>query len=118
MFDLFCQSDNDSDIDEEDPDDNGKILPDSLVCVDTDVKYKSPRKAKLDQIRKVESADLCRTKCSETKDCLYWTWFQKRKQKICSLYSRVKNTGFRKKKNKAVSGTMLNGCNPKGLQAR
>ena len=29
----------------------------------------------------------------------------------CKLMSGIKTTGFRKKKNNAVSGTMLNGCN-------
>ena len=62
------------------------------------------------KIKKVNSADLCRTKCSETDGCLYWIWIQKRKKTQCKLMSGIKTTGFRKKKNNAVSGTMLNGC--------
>jgi len=113
LFDLFCQTDNDFDIDEDDSGDNGKILPDELNCIDDKVKYRAPKKKKLDKIQKVQSADACRIKCSETRNCLYWTWIQKRQKNSCSLYSRVKNTGFRRQNIKAVSGTMLNGCNPK-----
>ena len=50
--------------------------------------------------------------CAETDECLFWTFLQKRKRKICKLKAGVLNTGWRRKKDNAVSGTMLNGCNP------
>ena len=56
--------------------------------------------------------DLCREICSETDGCLYWTWLQKARKNVCKLKSNVINTGFRRQQNNAVSGTMLNGCNP------
>ena len=59
--------------------------------------------------------DLCRQICSETDGCLYWTWQLRAKNgrnKVCKLKSGILETGFRRQRNNAVSGTMLNGCNP------
>ena len=59
--------------------------------------------------------DLCRQICSETDGCLYWTWLLRAKNgrnKVCKLKSGILDTGFRRQRNNAVSGTMLNGCNP------
>ena len=59
--------------------------------------------------------DLCRQICSETDGCLYWTWQLRAKNgqnKVCKLKSGILDTGFRRQRNNAVSGTMLNGCNP------
>ena len=111
LFDLLCQNATDSHTDAYEIEENSNILPDELKCVDQGVKYKSPKKHELAKIKNLNSADLCRTKCSETDGCLYWTWIQKRKKMQCKLMSGIKTTGFRKKKNNAVSGMMLNGCN-------
>jgi V8-like Glu-specific endopeptidase len=112
-FDLFCKflefpNDNTQD------NNNKNILPDLLDCVDDGVRYKEKgKKHLLDRITGIASAELCRKKCSNTNGCKYWTWMPKRNKKICKLMKKVKNTGFRRQENKAVSGTMLKGCNPK-----
>ena len=110
LFDLLCQNATDSLTDAYEIEENSNILPDELKCVDPGVKYRSPKEHELAKIKNLNSADLCRTKCSETDGCLYWTWIQKRKKMQCKLMSGIKTTGFRKKKNTAVSGTMLNEC--------
>merc|ERR1711971_595941 len=99
-----------------DPDfDSDKILPDLLQCIDTGVKYKTPKKDRINNVFQVETANLCRQICSETDGCLYWTWLLRAKNgqnKVCKLKSGILDTGFRRQRNNAVSGTMLNGCNP------
>ncbi len=113
-------------------DDGGPFLPDELRCVDNGVVYKSNSKLlalsgdcfpgcnyslyitgngndKLNTIFNVESAQMCREFCSENSECFYWTWINKRNRK-CVLKRGIKNSRFRKQKNKAVSGTMLNNC--------
>jgi len=67
-------------------------------CIDTGVKYKSKPSGKLQKINDVETADLCREICSETDGCLYWTWIEKARKKVCRLKSNVINTGFRRQK--------------------
>ena len=103
LFKPLCQKDKGTEI-------STDILPDILKCVDNDVKYKSEEIDKLEKIQNVESAEICRKKCSETNRCLYWTWINKKNKKVCKLKSGVLNTGFRRQKNGAVSGTMLNEC--------
>jgi len=114
-YDLFCkflEFPNDQDT-------NDKILPDLLDCVDIGVKYKEKKKKHiLGKINKIASAELCRQKCSDTDGCRYWTWIPKKKKKVCTLIKKIKNTGFRQKKDKAVSGTMIKGCDPKGPNKR
>jgi len=92
-------------------DNNDIILPDLLQCVDNGVKYKSRPRDKLQKIKNIESADLCRQICSETDGCRYWTWIQKPRKTVCRLRADIIKSGFRRKKNNAVSGTLLNGCN-------
>ena len=112
-FELFCKF-LEFPTDDNDKNTNKNILPDLLDCVDDGVKYKEKKKKHILGSSRVANADLCRTKCSETDGCLYWTWIKKKKKTTCTLISKLKNTGFRRQKNKAVSGTMLKGCNPKG----
>ena len=112
-FELFCKF-LEFPTDDNDKNTNKNILPDLLDCVDDGVKYKEKKKKHILGSSRVANADLCRTKCSETDGCLYWTWIKKKKKTTCTLISKLKTTGFRRQKNKAVSGTMLKGCNPKG----
>ena len=114
VFDLFSCNKR-SEIPDDDDDNTNNILPDLLDCVDEGVKYKGKKNPKhtIDTINNVASADECRTKCSETNDCLYWTWIGGKNKKTCTLMKKIKITNYRRKKKKAVSGTLLNGCNPK-----
>ncbi len=91
-------------------DDKGNLLPDQISCLDNGVKYLTGSKGnKLQTIFNVESAQTCREYCSENRECLYWTWVNKKNRK-CNLKRAIKSSGFRKQKRKATSGTMLNGC--------
>lgn len=104
--------DNDDDDygDEDDYDD--EFPPDnSAKCVDQGVVYKSFPKDKITTIFNVDSHELCRKHCAENSQCRYWTW-KNRRNKKCSLKSAVRPSGFRKRRNNAVSGTVLNNCRP------
>ena len=113
IYNLLCQKGHDFQF--ENNDGQNRILPDEFKCIDFGVKYKSPKRHQLEKIKRVGSADLCRKKCSETDGCLFWTWLEKRRKNICKLKSGVKNTGFRREKDNAVSGSMLGDCSTKEL---
>jgi hypothetical protein len=93
-------------------DDDSTILEDSLKCIDNGVTYKTNPNQRINTIRQVESAELCRELCAENTECLYWTWVNKRNNKKCKLKAGILTTGFRRQRSKAVSGTMLNNCRP------
>ena len=73
------------------------------------VAYISRKSDKLGKQQNVDSPHSCQEICAETPNCLYWTWLEKKKRKkvkqICKLRSGVRKSGFRRQKDKAVSGT-------------
>jgi len=73
------------------------------------VAYISRKSDKLGKQQNVDSPHSCQEICAETTNCLYWTWLEKKKRKkvkqICKLRSGVRKSGFRRQKDKAVSGT-------------
>ena len=72
------------------------------------VAYISRKSDKLGKQQNVDSPHSCQEICAETPNCLYWTWLEKKKRKkvkqICKLRSGVRKSGFRRQKDKAVSG--------------
>ena len=72
----------------------------------------SRKSDKLGKQQNVDSPHSCQEICAETPNCLYWTWLEKKKRKkvkqICKLRSGVRKSGFRRQKDKAVSGTYTN----------
>ena len=89
-------------------------MPDKTDCFDEGVTYKSARRDKLTTIHKVETAELCKEMCEDNDECNYWTWLRNRRgNNKCKLKSGILRSGFRRQKNRATSGTLLNGCSTK-----
>ena len=104
------QDEYDQDYDDYDDD----KLPDQTDCFDEGVTYKSAKRDKLNTIHRVESAELCKEYCEDNEECTYWTWLRKRNgNNKCRLKSGILRNGFRRQKNRATSGTLLNGCSEK-----
>ena len=100
--------------DEYDDYDDDYDLPDKTDCFDEGVTYKSARRDKLTTIHKVETAELCKEMCEDNDECNYWTWLRNRRgNNKCKLKSGILRSGFRRQKNRATSGTLLNGCSTK-----
>jgi hypothetical protein len=105
QFNLFCNTTSGFPSENPDTNTNAKILPDLIdICEDDGVRYLEKNKSNRDKINGISSAKICKTKCSQTKGCHYWSWNSDKNS--CKLIKKVKNTGFRKQKDNAVSGSM------------
>jgi len=89
-----------------------RAFSNALLCFDSGIAYLSNKRQKLGKQENVDSPNDCKKICSETTSCLYWTWIRRKRKSICKLASGVRKNNFRRKKNRAVAGTLLNGCNP------
>ena len=71
------------------------------------VAYASRKKDRIGKQKDVETPHACQEICAETPNCLYWTWIEKKKRKgkkVCKLRAGVRESGFRRQKENAVSG--------------
>jgi len=126
QFNLFCNTTSGFPSENPDTNTNAKILPDLIdICEDDGVRYLEKNKNNRDKINGISSAKICKTKCSQTKGCHYWSWNSDKNS--CKLIKKVKNTGFRKQKDNAVSGSMKCGLSdrsggkcidPRGLEGK